>query len=165
MEEKWLRNKRYPAYEISEDCIIRNINRDTYGPNREYDVKRNILTSDLINNIGVYEKVSLPRLMAETFRGGPHDEYEVIQLDGDIYNLNIDNIAWGEPNTEDALYSPIYSIRDKETGKVYDSIYECSEDLGDTITSIKRCLNNPRFITRNRHHLEKIKNEGVKRNV
>ena len=166
MEERWAKNDRYPVYKISNSGSIQNINSERRGPDRIYDPKRNILTSNLINNMGEIEKVSLPRLMAETFRGGPHDDCEVVQLDGDIYNLNIDNIAWDKNSTSaDALYRPMYSIRNKETGKIYNSIYECAEDLGDTIKSVKRCVKNPNFITRTRNHLEKIQNEGMKRNV
>ena len=169
MEEQWLRNNRYPGYEISEYGEIRRISKQgrSYGPDYNYDHKRNILTSDLRNNIGVTRKVSLPRLMAETFHGGPHDDREVIQLDGDIYNLNASNIAWSDEisNNPDALYDPVYKIQNRETGQIYDSIYECAEDLSVSLKSIKRCIDNPRYITKTRNHLDTIKTEEVRRRV
>ena len=45
------------------------------------------------------------------------------------------------------------------------SVYECAEDLGDKVNSIKRCVGNPKYITRTRNHLETVRTDEVKRNV
>ena len=169
-EERWCKNDRHPGYEISDKGYIRAVTKGgviSRGPKYRYDQMRNILTVNMHDNMGNQEKVSLPRLVAETFHGGPHDDREAIQLDGDIYNPNADNIAWSDEciDNPNAMYSPVNKIRNKETGKIYDSVYECAEDLGDKVNSIKRCVGNPKYITRTRNHLEIVRTDEVKRNV
>lgn len=166
MNKNWKKHNRYPSYKISDECEIRNIHREVGELNHIYDRKRNILVANMLNNMGEQETVSLPRLMAETFNGGPHDTWEAIQIDGNIYNLDADNIAWVQnENTTYALYKPIEGVRVVETGEIFESVYECAEKLNITVTAVKRCINNSCLITRNGHHLERIIFDGRKRNV
>lgn len=93
MEEIWKRNDMYPKYEISNYGEVRNI-RSKYSVDPIYSHREDEMKVYLCTKRNRYKMVSLKRLIAETFNGGPHDDCDVIQADGDFYNFHADNLAW-----------------------------------------------------------------------
>lgn len=97
MEEIWKRIKNYPKYEVSSYGEVRNIKRK-HIISPTYDRRDDDIKVFICNKHGRYESVSLKRLIAETFNSGPHDDCNVVQIDGDFYNLHTDNLAWVKKN-------------------------------------------------------------------
>lgn len=93
MKEIWKRNERYPKYEISNCGEVRTVRRKHYAE-PIYNDKADEMKVLICNKKGKYVYVSLKQLIAETFNGGPHDDCDVVQADGDFYNIHADNLVW-----------------------------------------------------------------------
>jgi len=93
MNEIWKQHESYPKYEISNYGEVRN-KRFHRLIEPIYSRKDDDMQVYLCNTHNKYVYVSLKRLVAETFNGGPHDDCEVIKLDDDFYNHHSDNLAW-----------------------------------------------------------------------
>lgn len=161
-EQEWRRCRRIPAYEISNDGLLRNIRTGRIMKTR-------------INNDG-YEVVALTingkvqsekihRLVAEAF----HEDDECYGMDvtfrdGNRSHNHADNLLW---ISRRELINNTYKqgrrqthrmrrIRCVETGEVFDSIIECSRAMGICSSSICKCVNDGYLKTREGYHFEPI---------
>ena len=93
MDEKWKTIIRCPKYEISNHAEVRNKKSKKYI-DPIYSRKLDDHVINLQTSNGDYQTFSLKRLVCETFHGGPHDEYDVLNTDGDLNNMHANNLQW-----------------------------------------------------------------------
>ena len=150
MEERWLpcNDEDVYNYEVSDHGRIRNPRTgkilNTYINDKGYEVVC------LTNNGRQYVK-KIHILVAKTFCGYRPYGYEAYHLDCDKLKNVADNIAWG--SRSDVIKNAYRNgrlkpyrckrIRVVETGKVYSSIGECSNDISLNPSTISKCLNYP----------------------
>ena len=133
--ERYKTIKNHPGYEVSNLGNIRN--------------KKTGTVRALTNRSG-YRKIrldnqdeSVHRLVAETFFEGPFDGMQVNHLDGDKSNNFLGNLEWVTPseNIRHAYATslkrhsggiPPIGVYDESTGKQYESLVECANDIGGT---------------------------------
>ena len=160
--QEWRRCKRIPAYEISNDGLLRNIRTGRIMKTR-IDAKGYEVISLTINGKVKTEKIH--RLVAEAFL--EDDDYygeDVTFRDGDRSHNHSDNLRW---TSRRDLIRNTYSngrrqthrmrrIRCVETGEVFDSIIECSRVMGINRSSICKCVNDGYLKTREGYHFEPV---------
>ena len=143
--ESWLPIKDFYNYEISDKGRVRNIKTKRI-------LKTNINSRGYIivclhqNNKQYVKRVH--RLVAEAFYEGNHKDLDVNHIDGDKTNNFIENLEWctRKENLEHAYRTGLKSLPNKtkvlviETGKIYDSISECSKAINGDRCQIHRCL-------------------------
>lgn len=155
MREEWRIVERYPLYEVSDNCEVRNIKtKRVMEP--EYNYKDDEMKVRLSDRFGKYHWVSMKRIVAEAFWGGPHDDCDVELYDGDIYNLTPINLRWKKIKERKPEYDSSNDVRYilvKETGDKFNSLQECCDVLGITVADARSCLDNPNRKSRNGYHL------------
>lgn len=93
MKENWKRNENYPNYEISNYGEVRSVKRKR-SVEPLYFHTTDEMKIYICDKNCKYTYISLKRLIAETFNRGPHDDCDVVQADGDFYNIHADNLVW-----------------------------------------------------------------------
>ena len=145
-EEKWIPCYETDAYEVSSDGLIRNAKTGRILKTQIDDHGRERVT---IQVNGMKQTRMVHRLVAEAFYNIGLGEANAYHRDGNKLNNRIDNIEIGDRS--DAIKNAcangcFHSTRRKklmvvETGKIYNSIRECSEDTGINPSTISKCLN------------------------
>lgn len=161
MEEVWRQSNDMKDYEISSEGRIKNS-------------KTGRIMKTNIDKKG-YEQVTLRdqkractrrvhKLVADAFHPGDHEGLEVTHLDRNRLNNRADNLAW---KTRSEIIQQTYKDGRKqshkmkkimcvETGVIYDSIVDCSRDMGLTRQAISKSANNPVLSTKDGYHFEFI---------
>lgn len=163
--EKWKQNKTYPNYEVSTKGKIRNI-------------KTGRILKTRINSRG-YEQVCLHtnniqhtkkihRLVASTYLQDDtndinYDMLDINHKDGNKLNNSVDNLEYcsRKYNLEHAVATGLkrepnrIKIKNVETGKIYNSINDCSIDTGCDRSHIRKYLDG-RLKTCKGYHFEEI---------
>lgn len=162
--ERWEQVKEFPMYEVSTKGRIRNIKTGrilhTYLNPNGYKVVT-------LTRKGKQKTVKVHRLVAEVFCEKYYDDTEVTYIDGDKTNLDVKNLDWLKKsdinrrayrrNGRDRRPGrKMRAIRVKETGEIFESITEASENLGLNISTISKCLNYPYYKNRCGYHFEEI---------
>lgn len=147
--EEWRQSKDMKNYEVSNEGRVRNSK-----------TKRIIIPT--VNSHG-YEVVTLygngtkhtkrvHRLIASNFFNEDLNEYDVKHKDCNKLNNRVDNLRlkkrYGSRNKK--------RIRVVETGEVYESITECSKDLGVSISMISKMINGCSFGSKTDYHFEVV---------
>lgn len=158
MIEKWRTIEKYPSYEVSDNCEVRGIKSKQILEPRYFsrDDEMKVMLGD---KFGKYRWVSMKRIIAEAFCGGPHDDCDVEVYDGDIYNLTPINLRWKKIKDRNIEYNPSNDNRYifvVETGRKFYSLQECCDRLRISVQDAKSCINNPDRITKNGFHLKLI---------
>ena len=145
--EEWLKIRKYPKYEVSNEGRVRN---KTTGHVLSLRNSNGYHTVNLFNGHGASVK-SVHRLVAEAFYEGDHKGMDVNHIDGCKTNNHVDNLQWctRSENLKHAYdiglkqpssNHPIRPVRVIETGDVYPSIRECARQIGADPSHIQRCL-------------------------
>ena len=146
--EIWVRSKELPRYEMSSDGRVRNV--DTGRILRVSTNSKGYPQVCLHDNGKQYTR-PIHRLVADAFYDGDHKGLDVNHIDGNKTNNHISNLEWcsRSENIKHAYATGLKvdsrkrRVRVVETGKVYDSIYECSQRLGTSPGEVRRCINGP----------------------
>lgn len=160
---RWKTINGFEDYEISDDGRVRNgttgrVLRTTYRNMRGETV-------GLRKNGRTYFKL-IHRLVAEAFiEESDRDGSLVTHKDNDINNNVVDNLEY---STRSRIIKRSYDEGRKvprnkgrrilvvETGKIYNSIAECSRDIGLSKSSISKCLNYRFYNNRLGYHFEEV---------
>lgn len=147
--EEWRQSKDMKNYEVSNEGRVRNS-----------ETKR--IINPTVNSHG-YEVITLydngikhtkrvHRLIASNFFNEDLNEYDVKHKDRNKLNNRVDNLRlkkrYGSRNKK--------RIRVVETGEVYESITECSKDLGVSISVISKMINGCCFGSKTGYHFEVV---------
>lgn len=153
--EIWKPLRNFPSYNGSSEGRIVNI--------RTQRILKPTVDDHGYMKVGLQKNnqrytVKVARVIAETFLG-EHPGMDVRYRDLDPLNVCVDNLEWC---TRSELISDAYkrgtknpyqsiSVRVVETGKVYDTITECSEDTGCARSEICKYLKGKRPHVKNLH--------------
>lgn len=147
--EYWRQIPSFPMYSASNYGRIRN---DKTGRILHmYPNPRGYLMLTL-SKCGEQRSISVHRLIAETFLGGPHPDLDVNHIDGDKTNNCIENLEWCTrlENVRHAVSTGLrHGPKHEETRKavrvidddlVFVSIRQCAEYLGCDTASLRYAL-------------------------
>lgn len=136
-------------YEVSNTGKVRNI--DTRRILKQGTDSKGYKTVTLSRcGYGFQKRVNI--LVAEAFLGGPYPGLDVHHKDGDKTNNHADNLEWctRKENIQyairDGLMKPNgfgnkpIKVKCNENGKIYNSINECSRDIGVCTSDISKYL-------------------------
>lgn len=179
MKEQWKEINGYDGYSVSNTGKIKSFRRKSY--------KENGLTLTPETSYKGYEQVSLykdgkkhqklvHRLVAEAFIPNPENKPEVNHKDTDKSNNKVSNLEWStsSENTIHAYKNGLYDnlkeslsisgpnrhppVRVVETGKIYRSQRELSNELNLCEQSVSRCLKGGSKSTKG-YHFEYVKED------
>ena len=161
--ERWRIVEDLPAYEVSNRGRIRNIN--TGRILRTYINEKGYETVSLRWGGRQYHK-KVHRLVAEAFceRYYSTDIY-VYHRDGNRLNNNADNLEWRRWHDIKRRsyrrhgarqYHKMHAVLCRETGRVYESIEDCSYDMGISRYAISKCINHRTRHTKEGYHFERL---------
>lgn len=158
--ELWIQSKEFPDYEVSSNGRVRNI-------------KTGRIMKTNISDKG-YERVSLRkdnkpytkpvhRLVGDAFFDGDHDGLDINHIDGNKTNNFVGNLEWctRKENIQHAYATGLKEeprrtkVRVVETGRIYNSVLECSKDTGCDRSTIHKCLNGKARIHKG-YHFESV---------
>ncbi len=159
--EQWKPSREFENYEISDKGGVRN-------------AKTGRVLKPITNNRG-YQQVCLrdggkqytrkiARLVADTYVDGGRPELDVTYLDGDKKNLDSENLKWcTRKEAINRTHQPgekprhkMRRVRCVETGEEYDSIDECSDDMGVDRHIISRLVNRRSYESKCGYHFEPV---------
>ena len=146
MRETWTSCYDTDDYEVSNTGRIRNA-RTGRVLKTQIDKRGRERVVIYVNGMRRYKFVH--KIVAEAFLKENLDDKDVYHIDCDKTNNRIDNLLVGERSNSihNAKEHGLYESKRKkplivvETGKAYDSITECSKDIGINSTTISKCLN------------------------
>ena len=161
----WKFNLKYPGYEFSENGDVRDSTGKIVKPIYEGSAAPKIKLRD---RDGVVRKLSLARVLLETYRGERGDGFKADFRNGNRYDIRIDNLRWrevinpgpakvrelipGHPEIKSVdAYRNTY-IRILETGREYYNIWAYIEITGEKVSITKRCFENPYGATTSKGH-------------
>lgn len=173
--EEWKPIEGFEDYEISNfgevKCLKKIVKN---GENSERVVKEHLVTQIINKKRGGYLYVhlckdekwyfkSVHRLVASSFVENPLNKSEVNHIDGNKFNNNATNLEWvtSKENKEHAWRTGLCNSKHKmqqiqciETGKIFESVVECSKIMNIDKRSIFRQLSGEK---------EKVKGFSFKR--
>lgn len=157
----WKPLRETDLYEASNDGLICN-SRTGRILKGTPDAKGNLKVNLMID--GKSRTRYIHRLVVEAFYGIDCSGIDIYHKDGDKLNNSIDNLIFGSHAEimQYAYRSGNVKGRDgkriicTETGKVYDSIIECSRKTGISRNAISRAVNNPTITTNDGLHFVEI---------
>lgn len=141
--EHYLTIEDHPNYEVSN---LGNVRNKKTGTVRALTNRRGYLKVRLDN-----KDESVHRLVAETFFDGDHTGYQVNHIDGNKSNNRLGNLEWvtASENVKHAFdndlkkpsggYRP-HPVVDNTTGRRYESVADCSRDIGGTKAGVRWAL-------------------------
>lgn len=139
--EEWRLCKQCSDYKVSNYAIVKEVKTDKFV--QPHYGKGGVLYVPLKIN-GRTEKYRLDEIVAGAFLGEQPPRTRLIHKDGNESINYPRNLAWVKrmdtPLPKHISYeTPVRCI---ETGKEYESIYECSEDMGISIRKIIQSMRN-----------------------
>lgn len=159
-KEEWRPIDGFPNYQISKKGLIKSITtghllrpRNCRGYDRVTIYKNGHRTDKFVHN-----------LVGETFLINPERKKEINHIDGNKRNNDVSNLEWctRSENLKHAFSTNLKKptgglsakkLRVLETGKIYDSSYECARDMGLNQGHINHCLRGERK-THKGYHFE-----------
>ena len=139
----------FPNYSISEDGEIRN----SKGKIIKGEISNNgYRRVSLSNNDVKHKKMSVHRLVAETYIPNPHNYPEVNHKNENKLDNNVNNLEWCSTLDnlnhsrviEKASVAKFRKVKCITTGKIYNSIKEAADELGLYHSNIVACCNGRR---------------------
>ena len=139
----------FPNYDISEDRIITNSKgKIIKGEISNNGYRRVSLSNDDIK----HKKMSVHRLVAETYIPNPHNYPEVNHKNENKLDNRVSNLEWCSTLDnlnhsrviEKASVAKFRKVKCVTTGKIYNSIKEASDELGLYHSNIVACCNGRR---------------------
>lgn len=136
-------------YEVSNTGKVRNIETKRILK-QSLDSKGYKTVTLSRGGYGFQKRVNI--LVAEAFLGGPYPDLDVYHKDGDKTNNNVDNLKWCTRKEnirhaiKDGLMKPnnfgkkTIKVKCIENGKTYNSLNDCSRDIGVATSDIGRYL-------------------------
>lgn len=161
IEEKWQQSEEFPLYDVSDKGHVRNRKTGhvlkTYISDKGYERVR-------IMKDGTPHTCNIHKLVADTHVPGYSDGMLATHIDGNRRKNESDNLEWKtKKDISKSLFSngkkPTHRmkpVRCIETGKVYNSIKDCSIDMKLNYKSVSKCANNRYQKTKNGYHFELI---------
>lgn len=164
-------DREFPNYEITTDGRVFN----RYGNEMYQYTNRNGYSCVRLSHDGGRTAYTVHRLVANTFIPNPENKETINHINGIKTDNRIDNLEWatygenlkhaydhglhesyltqddrlkGNHNSAVVRRRPVRVI---ETGRVYSSLRECSDDTGCSMATISRCCNNKVENTRGYH--------------
>ena len=139
----------FPNYTISEDGEIRNSKGKIIKGEISNTGYRRV---SLSNNDVKHKKMSVHRLVAETYIPNPHNYPEVNHKNENKLDNNVNNLEWCSTLDnlnhsrviEKASVAKFRKVKCVTTGKIYNSIKEASDELGLYHSNIVACCNGRR---------------------
>ena len=139
----------FPNYTISEDGEIRNSKGKIIKGEISNTGYRRV---SLSNNDVKHKKMSVHRLVAETYIPNPHNYPEVNHKNENKLDNNVNNLEWCSTLDnlnhshviEKASVAQFRKVKCVTTGKIYNSIKEASDELGLYHSNIVACCNGRR---------------------
>ena len=139
----------FPNYNISEDGIITN----SKGKIIKGEISNNgYRRVSLSNNEVKHKKMSVHRLVAETYIPNPHNYPEVNHKNENKLDNRVSNLEWCSTLDnlnhsrviEKASVAKFRKVKCVTTGKIYNSIKEAADKLGLYHSNIIACCNGRR---------------------
>ena len=139
----------FPNYSISEDGIVMNSKgRIIKGEISNRGYRRVSLSNNDVKN----KKMSVHRLVAETYIPNPHNYPEVNHKNENKLDNNVNNLEWCSTLDnlnhsrviEKASVAKFRKMKCITTGKIYNSIKEAADELGLYHSNIVACCNGRR---------------------
>ena len=139
----------FPNYSISEDGEIRN----SKGKIIKGEISNNgYRRVSLSNNDVKHKKMSVHRLVAETYIPNPYNYPEVNHKNENKLDNHVSNLEWCSTLDnlnhsrviEKASVAKFRKVKCVTTGKIYNSIKEASDELGLYHSNIVACCNGRR---------------------
>ena len=139
----------FPNYTISEDGEIRNSKGNIIKGEISNTGYRRV---SLSNNDVKHKKMSVHRLVAETYIPNPHNYPEVNHKNENKLDNNVNNLEWCSTLDnlnhshviEKASVAKFRKVKCVTTGKIYNSIKEAADELGLYHSNIVACCNGRR---------------------
>ena len=139
----------FPNYTISEDGEIRNSKGKIIKGEISNTGYRRV---SLSNNDVKHKKMSVHRLVAETYIPNPHNYPEVNHKNENKLDNSVSNLEWCSTLDnlnhsriiEKASFAKFRKVKCVTTGKIYNSIKEASDELGLYHSNIVACCNGRR---------------------
>ena len=139
----------FPNYTISEDGEIRNSKGKIIKGEISNTGYRRV---SLSNNYVKHKKMSVHRLVAETYIPNPHNYPEVNHKNENKLDNRVGNLEWCSTLDnlnhsrviEKASVAKFRKVKCVTTGKIYNSIKEASDELGLYHSNIVACCNGRR---------------------
>ena len=144
MEEEWQKTEGH--YEISNSGKVKNAKTGRIlSSSQDSDGSRVVyLFID-----GKKQKRRLKRLVAEAFSVEDISGTYVRTMNGNEEDIHVDNLEFRSKYNGK-------KIKVVETGRIYNSIDECSKALGINRSTISRCTNYPFYNNRLQYHFEYV---------
>ena len=79
-------------------------------------------------------------LVLDTFTPMKHDDCKVLHKDGNRFNNRLDNLTWKKSYGSLKEYYHYQKVQSIETGVIYESIDDCSYELGISKSKIKNSI-------------------------
>lgn len=139
MEERWVKSKEFPDYEVSNNGRVRNTKT---GRIMKTNINTNGYETVCLRKNKQQYNCRVHRLIADSFYGGEHDGLDVNHIDGNKRNNVISNLEFctRKDNVDHALNHGLSTTNDYgkhrvrvrviDTGETYSSINECSRAIG-----------------------------------
>ena len=139
----------FPNYTISEDGKIRNSKGKIIKGEISNTGYRRV---SLSNNDVKHKKMSVHRLVAETYIPNPHNYPEVNHKNENKLDNRVSNLEWCSTLDnlnhsrviEKASVAKFRKVKCVTTGKIYNSIKEAADELGLYHSNIVACCNGRR---------------------
>ena len=144
MEEVWKQIKGNKNYEVSNLGRVRNIKKGR--------ILKHSIDKEGNSIVTLYSKSKKNVSKIHRLVFGNHTEHDltneyVSHIDGDKQNNELNNLE---------LKHKRKKILVVETGEIFDSIAECSEALGMSISSISKCCNYSFYNNQYNYHFKEI---------
>lgn len=149
--EEWLPIDGYDNYMVSNKGKIKNINTN------HCLIPEYTSTGMFVNLKLTKHKIKRRRvdeLVAEAFLGRSSAMDKVYHIDGNVYNNYVDNLEWRVKYSSPSEIYRNTKVRCIETGEIFDSIYQCSEIMSLSVSSLKNCLKHKTVKTRDGYSFE-----------
>ena len=144
MDEKWVSVKDFDNYEVSNTGRVKNKKTGrvlkTTKDNKGYDTVK-------LSVHGVQKTRRVNKLVADAFLETNPSRSKIRYRDGNKDNNNADNLE---------LVRRGKRVLVKETNKIYDSVSECSQELGVARATVSKCSNYSFYGNRSGYHFETV---------
>ena len=147
MEKRWRKIKDHENYEVSDEGDIRN-SKTGKILSHSIDEQNDDIVFMYEGSAKYKRKVS--RLVAEAYLYGDLEHSYIEQIDNNKRNVRADNLKLKPKRIGKRAKVPA-------TGKIYDSIKDCSRDLGVSASTISKCLNYKFHRNQYGYHFEEVK--------
>ena len=95
----------------------------------------------------IFSRRSVTQIVAEAFIPNPNKYTRIIYIDDNKGNNKVENLKWVDENEYKNFQNRSRKVKNKsgipvrcvQTGKIYSSFVEASEDTGDSVGAIKNC--------------------------